>query len=194
MVRDTCLSPKKGVDMASFGPCFRVEFAKYNFPKAVEDDVKEFPTVARIPDAMLKKVDPSNSVLMAYMQIEPKKTTSPAKKKSGEGDKISKKKKCHAEDVANLISKIQKKRKLVIQEDSMDDEIVPESPLVTLSPKRNSPTKLIFEEIGCYASSVTTFVVDTTTNLGDSAMQSTPEQTTIISPEVSLTKSSYEEV
>lgn len=34
----------------------------------VEDDPAVFPTVARIPDAMLRKVDPSNPFQVGYLQ------------------------------------------------------------------------------------------------------------------------------
>ncbi|CAH1433804.1 unnamed protein product [Lactuca virosa] len=44
----------------------KAEFLKYHYPKTIEDDVSIFPTVARISDGMLKKVDPSNPVLEAY--------------------------------------------------------------------------------------------------------------------------------
>ena len=45
----------------------KVTFQSYHYPKEVLDDNDEFPIVARIPDAMLKKVDPSNLVLVAYL-------------------------------------------------------------------------------------------------------------------------------
>lgn len=44
------------------------EFVKYHFPKTVEDDVDIFPIVARIPDGMLKKVDPTNLILVEYLK------------------------------------------------------------------------------------------------------------------------------
>lgn len=44
------------------------EFLKYHFPKSVEDDYEVFPIVARILDGMLKKIDPTNSVLVAYLK------------------------------------------------------------------------------------------------------------------------------
>lgn len=44
------------------------EFLKYNFPKTVEDNADEFPSVGRIPDGILKKVDSSNSFLQAYLK------------------------------------------------------------------------------------------------------------------------------
>ena len=49
-----------------------VGFALYQFPKIVKDDAEVFPSVARIPDAMLRKVDPTNHVLVNYlMTINP---------------------------------------------------------------------------------------------------------------------------
>lgn len=46
----------------------KAEFLKYHFLKSVEDDEEVFPSVARIPDAMLKKIDPLNPVLVAYLK------------------------------------------------------------------------------------------------------------------------------
>ena len=46
----------------------KADFSLYHYPKTVANDVNIFQTVARIPDSMLKKVDPSNSVLVAYLQ------------------------------------------------------------------------------------------------------------------------------
>ena len=37
-------------------------------PKEVADDPEVFTSIARIPDAMLKKVDPTNEVLVSYLQ------------------------------------------------------------------------------------------------------------------------------
>ena len=45
----------------------KAEFLKYHYPKAIEDDANVFPIVVRIPDGMLKKVDPLNPVLKAYL-------------------------------------------------------------------------------------------------------------------------------
>ncbi|CAI9268433.1 unnamed protein product [Lactuca saligna] len=40
----------------------------YSCPKDAADDTDEFPFVARISDAMLKRVDPTNIVLITYLQ------------------------------------------------------------------------------------------------------------------------------
>ncbi|KAL7601610.1 hypothetical protein Lser_V15G20876 [Lactuca serriola] len=40
-------------------------FALYQFPKTVKDDAENFPSIARIPDAMFRKVDPVNPVLIS---------------------------------------------------------------------------------------------------------------------------------
>lgn len=45
-----------------------VEFSMFLFTKTVEDDGENFPTVARIPDAMLKKVDATHPMLVKYLQ------------------------------------------------------------------------------------------------------------------------------
>lgn len=67
------------------------EFSLYHFPKTVEDDPDMFPTVARIPNGMLRKVDPTNPILVAYLQtinpsietsfLLPKSTSGPSKKR-----------------------------------------------------------------------------------------------------------------
>lgn len=44
------------------------EFLLYLFPMTVEDDLETYSIVARIPDEMLRKVDPTNPILFAYMQ------------------------------------------------------------------------------------------------------------------------------
>lgn len=43
------------------------KFRKYHFLKEVSDDAAIFTHIARITDAMLKRVDPTNSVLIEYM-------------------------------------------------------------------------------------------------------------------------------
>lgn len=45
-----------------------VEFSLYQFPKAIEDDVNIFTSVARIPDAMLSKLSSTHKVLVRYMK------------------------------------------------------------------------------------------------------------------------------
>lgn len=65
---------KEGIEVSTDEQ--KVEFVNYNFPKAIEDDEEVFPNVARIPDAMLKCVDPNNLVLMAYfVSINPNDET-----------------------------------------------------------------------------------------------------------------------
>ncbi|KAL7598786.1 hypothetical protein Lser_V15G23126 [Lactuca serriola] len=44
------------------------EFTLYQFPKVVEDDENIFTHVARIPDAMLRKVSSTHKVLVRYMK------------------------------------------------------------------------------------------------------------------------------
>lgn len=43
------------------------KFGIHQYPKTVEDDSEGFPNVARLPDAMLRKVDPTNPILVAYL-------------------------------------------------------------------------------------------------------------------------------
>ncbi|CAI9271960.1 unnamed protein product [Lactuca saligna] len=74
------------------------------------------------------------------------------------------------------------------QEDSMDNEVVPESPMGKVSSKKKSLVKLIFKEIGMSSSSVKTSTMGTSTLLGDSIKISTPKQTSVTPPEVLLTK------
>lgn len=42
------------------------EFVMYQHPKTTEDNFVVFPSVARILNAMIRKVDPGNPVLVAY--------------------------------------------------------------------------------------------------------------------------------
>ena len=44
------------------------EFIKNQFPKEVMDDAEIFTHIARIPDAMLQRVDPTDLVLMEYLE------------------------------------------------------------------------------------------------------------------------------
>lgn len=41
---------------------------KYQFPKTITDDAQIFTSVARIPNAMLKKVNPTYKILIKYLQ------------------------------------------------------------------------------------------------------------------------------
>ncbi|CAI9281661.1 unnamed protein product [Lactuca saligna] len=53
-----------------------IEFLKYNFPKKIEDDAEVFPSITRIPDAMIKCVNPTSSILMTYLaSINPDEDT-----------------------------------------------------------------------------------------------------------------------
>lgn len=47
----------------------KANFMKYHFPKSVEDYSNVFQNVARIPDGLLKKIDPSNAVSVSYLMI-----------------------------------------------------------------------------------------------------------------------------
>ncbi|KAL7604923.1 hypothetical protein Lser_V15G18161 [Lactuca serriola] len=165
------------------------EFSLYQFPKVVEDDEAIFTRIARIPDAMLRKVSPTHKVLVRYLRnIDTDDQTgvlpdvaSPSKKKKGskklakgspsstvQKEEVKKdvlpsksgvlkqickaevsskgvtirsipapvspgKKRQRAEDVAkNMQRTLGKKRKLVIRNESSDDEVVPETPPISL--------------------------------------------------------------
>ncbi|KAL7607644.1 hypothetical protein Lser_V15G16187 [Lactuca serriola] len=165
------------------------EFSLYQFPKVVEDDEAIFTRVARIPDAMLRKVSPTHKVLVRYLRtidtadksgVLPD-VASPSKKKKGSKKsakgspsptvqkedvqkdvlpsksgvlkqirkaEVSSKgvtirsipapvspgqKRQRAEDVAkNMKRTLGKKRKMVIHNESSDDEVVPETPPISL--------------------------------------------------------------
>ncbi|KAL7586161.1 hypothetical protein Lser_V15G40639 [Lactuca serriola] len=165
------------------------EFSLYQFPKVVEDDEAIFTKVARIPDAMLRKVSPTHKVLVRYLRnidtadqsgVLPD-VASPSKKKKGskklakgspsptvQEEEVKKdvlpsksgvlkqirkaevsskgvtirsipapvspgKKRQRAEDVAkNMQRTLGKKRKMVIRNESSDDEVVPETPPISL--------------------------------------------------------------
>lgn len=62
------------------------KFMKYHFSKEVSDDVEIFTLVARIPDIILKRVDPTNAVLLEYMTtIDPTIETGKLLTKEGAG-------------------------------------------------------------------------------------------------------------
>ncbi|KAL7601073.1 hypothetical protein Lser_V15G24877 [Lactuca serriola] len=171
------------------------EFSFYQFPKVVEDDEAIFTRVARIPDAMLRKVSPTHKVLVRYLRnidtadqtgvlpdvatpskkkkvskksvkgspivqdevVPTEKTLSKSKKeilpsKSGVLKQIRKaevsskgvtirsipapvspgKKRQRVEDVAkNMQRTLVKRRKMVIRNESSDEEVVPKTPPVT---------------------------------------------------------------
>ena len=102
--------------------------------------------------------------------------------------------------MAKKISKKQKKQRILfIQDDSMDDEVVPESPLKKdqtgkFSPVRDSPVKSTHEETRNLDGTVKNSIMDTTINQGEQPKLSTPQQTTIVPPEVLNTESFHEEV
>ncbi|CAI9291042.1 unnamed protein product [Lactuca saligna] len=97
------------------------------------------------------------------------------------------------------ISKKQKKhRNLIINEDSMDEEVVLESPFgndkVDSSPVRGSPINSNFEAIGNPGGNVEACKVNTTTNHGEQTKNSTPEKTIVTPLRESTTKSIFKEV
>ena len=67
-----------------------VEFMTYQFPKEVTDDSEIFTHIARMSDAILQRVDPTNLVLMEYLEtinpddgsgkLLPKEIVGPSKK------------------------------------------------------------------------------------------------------------------
>ncbi|CAI9282375.1 unnamed protein product [Lactuca saligna] len=76
----------------------------------------------------------------------------------------------------------------------MEDKEVLERPMGNVSSKNKSHVQSNFEDIGISSSSVKTSLVGTSTFLDDSNKISTPEKTSVIPPEVLLTKSFNEEV
>lgn len=73
----------------------------YHYPKTLDDKPDEFPLIAHIPDAVLRRVDPTNLVLVAYLTtinpsvepgvLLPKAAGDPSKKRKGskKGVKVS---------------------------------------------------------------------------------------------------------
>ncbi|CAI9285288.1 unnamed protein product [Lactuca saligna] len=103
--------------------------------------------------------------------------------------------------MAKLLSKRQNKklRKLDIHDDSMDEEVVPESPIQDdqmghSSPVRDSPLKLNLKATGNPDGNVASSKVDTRINPGEQTKASTPKQSGVIPPEVSTAESIHEEV
>ena len=89
--------------------------------------------------------------------------------------------------------------KVIISEESMEDEVVLESPIQDdqmghSSPVRDSSLKSNLEATGNPDSTVETSKVDTPINLGEQIKTFAPKQTNIIPPGVSTTESIYEEV
>ncbi|CAI9290627.1 unnamed protein product [Lactuca saligna] len=111
------------------------------------------------------------------------------------------KKRC-AKYMAKHISTKQKKHKkqmkLVLHENLTDDEVVPEMPINEPmghnSPVTDSTVQSHFEETVNLGDNVAASIVETTINNGEQSKQSTPEQTLVIPPKVSNTKSFHEEV
>lgn len=56
---------KEGIKVLEDEPT--TDFVLYQHPKTLEDDLVFFPSVARILDAILRKVDPNHPVLVAYL-------------------------------------------------------------------------------------------------------------------------------
>ncbi|CAI9302926.1 unnamed protein product [Lactuca saligna] len=143
------------------------EFSFYQFPKTVEDDEAIFSRVARIPDAMLRKVSPTHKVLVRYLRnidtadqtgVLPDVATPSKKKKkellpskSGVLKQIRKaevsskgvtirsipapvspaRKDNGLKMLQNMQRTLVKRRKMVIRNESSDEEVVPETPPVT---------------------------------------------------------------
>lgn len=85
-----------------------VEFVKYHYPRTVVDDEEVFASVARIPDAMLKKVDPTNPILVVYLQsINSSVETRVILTRTNEGCSKKSKKSKHASDAfpSNVVPK-----------------------------------------------------------------------------------------
>lgn len=62
------------------------KFSTYHYPKIIEDSPDVFPSISRIPNAMLSKVDSANHILVSYLQtINPSNQTGVLLKKSEEG-------------------------------------------------------------------------------------------------------------
>ena len=62
------------------------EISVYHYPKTVEDNQDMFPTIACIPDVMLRKVDQTNPIFVAYLKtINPSIETKVLLQKYNEG-------------------------------------------------------------------------------------------------------------
>ncbi|CAI9290473.1 unnamed protein product [Lactuca saligna] len=103
--------------------------------------------------------------------------------------------------MAKRLSNKQKKklRKLVIHDDSMDDEVVYEYPIRDdqmghSSPVRDSPLKLNLEATGNPDGSLETSKVDTPINPCEQTKTFTPEKAKVIPPEVSNVELFHEKV
>ena len=110
----------------------KAEIMKYHFPKIVEDDLEVYPNVARIPDGMLKKIDPTNSVLVAYLKhVNPSVKTRILLKICEEGSsKKVKKLKKGADDVVhespNKQTKYKSPKKITNETEKPKEKVVDE--------------------------------------------------------------------
>ena len=67
------------------------ESSTYHYLKTVEDNAKNFPNIARIPNVMLQKVDPVNPILVEYLtNISPSVETGTLLDVSAEGSSKNK--------------------------------------------------------------------------------------------------------
>lgn len=118
------------------------EFMKYHFPNEVSDDEEIFAHVARIPVAMLKKVDPSSEVLLNYITtIDP--TVHTGKLLIKEGACPSKKSRNTKKPGNIILDQIVKKTKTSKSPKSKADEIVSIVVVQSVAPVVTEPTSII---------------------------------------------------
>ncbi|CAI9290649.1 unnamed protein product [Lactuca saligna] len=164
-------------------------------PKEVSNDNEFFSHVARIPDAMLKKVDPTNVVLIDYMTtIDSKVETGKLLTKEGVGhskkSKTTKKGVIVNPELNFHETKQSKSPKKTTKPDELVSKVVikPVEPFVIKPTSVTIPSKTgVFQILKLkYGSSPTSNVVR--------KPHITHQGTVIIPPEVSSAKSSHEEV
>lgn len=133
---------KEGIQESVDEP--KAEYTKYHFPKSVEYDEEEFPSVARIPDAMLKMIDPSNPVLVAYLKtINPSIETGVLLPRFDEGS--SKQSRKSKKEVDASPSKVVTKKKTDKSPKKVEKrvEVTKAGPSMELIPSKSGVLKLL---------------------------------------------------
>ena len=134
---------KEGIQVPEGGEV--AEFSLYQFPKVVEDDENIFTSVARIPDAMLRKVHSTHKVLVRYMKtfdpavqtgvlLEVTGESSKKKKKTQKEEKLQSSKVSQAEEVEKEEISTKTKKEIIPSKSGVLKKLRKSSQITTSSP------------------------------------------------------------
>ncbi|KAL7605237.1 hypothetical protein Lser_V15G14681 [Lactuca serriola] len=134
---------KEGIQVPEGGEV--AEFSLYQFPKAVEDDENIFTSVARISDAMLRKVSSTHKVLVRYMKtfnpdvqtgvlLEVSRESSKKKKKTQKEEKLQSSKVSQAERVEKEEFSHKTKKEIIPSKSGVLKKLRKSSQTTTTSP------------------------------------------------------------